>query len=547
MHRSGQARKGHVAKVRKLFETGREVERPCTLPRRNLSKSCDNLHITNRNMDLEAPVKPMDNLECLEQSLKWTEAKEHELKTYLDKVTQLKPKRKPVAAPRRFAPPTRQQELEITFQQATQCGRLESFRRQNLAQIDQTIAEMNADGFIGGSATSGSGSESDDEAAINCTVDAIMGDCRRLLNYSPTQEKNETHSDGHLNHSAGLFSEEHADYEPIASWAPSGALRAQKLHTSCAISSIMEHLKFTERRYLQELTGIIPVYLYGISNHSHEDVKNSASLLTETLEGLLKLQKEFEYSLAIARSLDGVLRAFIHYEDLFNTYKKFFMTQCCGLTFALSDSKAEFSKEITLGAILSQRLFHYKMHLEEIQAELQAFRDFLPIVEHLLSFITDILNLCNVKNVLERIVPVPTILSAPKPPLEVASCPFEAYGDYLLKDKFKVSKPFKRTLTIYLFRHIVLLTREDKNDTFYYQGHIRMDEIILLPADDKKKKVIKFYHYEKSKTFHTPVIYKFEATSREVHATWRENITNILGLQHEELRSKVYQKHLEGS
>lgn len=73
-----------------------------------------------------------------------------------------------------------------------------------------------------------------------------------------------------------------------------------------------------------------------------------------------------------------------------------------------------------------------------------------------------------------------------------------------------------------------------------------MDEIILLPLNDKKKKVMKFYHYDKSKTFHTPVIYKFEATSKEVNAIWRQNVTNILGLQHEELRSKAYQKHLEG-
>lgn len=55
------------------------------------------------------------------------------------------------------------------------------------------------------------------------------------------------------------------------------------------------------------------VYVYAISNHSLEDVKNSASLLTGTLQQLLKLQKEFESSLELARSLDVVLRAFIHY------------------------------------------------------------------------------------------------------------------------------------------------------------------------------------------------------------------------------------------
>lgn len=279
MHGAGHAPKGHVANVKKLFEPSRELEGPCNsfhqVMHKKLSKSCSSLEITSRNMDL----KPQDNIKCL----KSTELKDHELKSYLNNVTQLK---KPVAAPRTFPPKNSQ--LEITFQEAKQVGRLESLRRQNVAEIDKEIAEMKADGFIRESVASGSDSDESDGRYSGAGPQKTHFLCKKMrlpstATWKPLSEITEVFSS--LLQPVRFEVTPKKNILPIMSQSPAGlpqtllepnnftlgnigANGKTSFHSRCfsrAISSIMEHLKITEKRYLQELIGIIPVSL--LPNH----------------------------------------------------------------------------------------------------------------------------------------------------------------------------------------------------------------------------------------------------------------------------------------
>ncbi|CAH1130557.1 unnamed protein product [Ceutorhynchus assimilis] len=337
-------------------------------------------------------------------------------------------------------------------------------------------------------------------------------------------------------YSPGFYSTRSEYESPYYITGPTKIL--DKAEISLRVTNIIDHLKSTEKKHLQELKDVIPVFKYAIKHHTALIIKNNAEKICSTTETLLKTQSEFEANLDKVDSLEMTLKGFINYEILFESYKQFFMEDCSEIVLTIEDAKNQFKTEILLGAILNQRLVHYKMFLEEIRQELVEDPELLRAVSQPLDVVKEILLSCNKKLVLEKITNNPwrtdkygslfdsrEVSSA----FLVHSCPVDVrgYGDYLLKDHFKITKPFKMMLTVFLFKNIIFLTKENQKDTFYYQGHLKTNEIIPLP-EGKKKKVLKFHHVARSKQHGHYVVYKFEALYKETPEIWRKKIEAIL-------------------
>ncbi|ERL93151.1 hypothetical protein D910_10448 [Dendroctonus ponderosae] len=112
----------------------------------------------------------------------------------------------------------------------------------------------------------------------------------------------------------------------------------------------------------------------------------------------------------------------------------------------------------------------------------------------------------------------------------IQCCPFDisGYGSFLLMDEFKVRKPKKMKIMVFLFQKIVIFTKKQLNEeAFYYIGSVKMDQISVLPQG-KNMKILQLKDHLASARFHKETVFSLEAASEYIQLQWRRTVEKCL-------------------
>ncbi|CAG9768635.1 unnamed protein product [Ceutorhynchus assimilis] len=116
----------------------------------------------------------------------------------------------------------------------------------------------------------------------------------------------------------------------------------------------------------------------------------------------------------------------------------------------------------------------------------------------------------------------------------IQCCPFDisGYGAFLLMDEFKVQRPNKMVLMVFLFEKIIIFTKKQSpsEDSFYYIGSIKANQIELEPPNENKK-LLELKDHLASKRFHRETIFSLEAPTEYIQQHWRKAIEKCLWSQ----------------
>ncbi|KAJ8920588.1 hypothetical protein NQ315_004727 [Exocentrus adspersus] len=117
--------------------------------------------------------------------------------------------------------------------------------------------------------------------------------------------------------------------------------------------------------------------------------------------------------------------------------------------------------------------------------------------------------------------------------ISIHECPFDVtgYGKLLLKDKFKLRKPKRKKVIVFLFEKIIVLTVEDKKqDSYYYYGSIKISNLIMTPDVHNPRKIY-LKDFTNSKLSENNIEYKLEAKTEEIRSAWKDVLLRCLWMQ----------------
>ncbi|XP_066143407.1 uncharacterized protein [Euwallacea fornicatus] len=112
----------------------------------------------------------------------------------------------------------------------------------------------------------------------------------------------------------------------------------------------------------------------------------------------------------------------------------------------------------------------------------------------------------------------------------IQSCPFDitGYGKFLLMDEFKVQKPKKMAIMVFLYEKILIFTRKiDNEESYYYMGNLKLNHIALMPSS-KNVKLLELKDHVASKRFHKEIVVTLEAPTEYIQVHWRKTVEKCL-------------------
>ncbi|KAJ8961153.1 hypothetical protein NQ318_008833 [Aromia moschata] len=124
--------------------------------------------------------------------------------------------------------------------------------------------------------------------------------------------------------------------------------------------------------------------------------------------------------------------------------------------------------------------------------------------------------------------------------VSIQECPFDVtgYGRLIMKDTFKLRRPKRKKLTVFLFEQIVIFTKAKKQeDLYYYYSSIKISNLSIAPLGRNATKIL-LRDFVNSKLSKHDIEYKLEAATAEIQNRWRDALEKCLWQQLVRARAK---------
>nr|XP_023018278.1 uncharacterized protein LOC111507223 [Leptinotarsa decemlineata] len=310
--------------------------------------------------------------------------------------------------------------------------------------------------------------------------------------------------------------------------ADSTVKRSNSFPSPTKLAYIIEEIKTTERKYINDLEKVVFTFKPFIKKHTPVYLKERQGYLFGNIEKILSKQNKFLTSIEeSADDINKIVNCFIEHEKLFELYPNYFRNKPKAdavlkeFGMIIQDMQDHFEERLDFSAYLLtpvQRLGKYILFLENIEKELKRLD--LPIGSTQMAL--DI-----VKNEMSKGNDYVAIDSIQNSPISKMS-----YGCFKMRENFTISKPRRMEATVFLFSNYVVLAVEDhySHETFNYYDSIKMEDLRIATFENY---TIHLTDYTKSKKKNNSSRYTYvlEAKTEKIWDSWRESIEGILWQQ----------------
>ncbi|XP_018567563.1 uncharacterized protein LOC108908124 [Anoplophora glabripennis] len=294
------------------------------------------------------------------------------------------------------------------------------------------------------------------------------------------------------------------------------------------LSYIVDEIKTTERKYLEDLNRVVTKYKPYIEEHTPTNLIGRQCYIFGNIDKLYSKQKEFFVALEnCGDTVDEVVKTFIDFEKLFRLYPRYFKNKPKAdivlkeFSHIIKLSQAKFDERLDLSSYLLtplQRLGKYKLFLENIEKQLTKLKLPTGNVQMALDIIKGEMSKGN------DFVAIESIENSP--------INKEDYGSFKMREKFNILKPRRFEAMVFLFENIIVFTICDPRnmDTYNYYACIKMIDLRIATFEDL---TIHLTDFTKSKRLSRAdrFTYILEAKTQKIKETWRKAIETILWQQ----------------
>ncbi|KAJ8920587.1 hypothetical protein NQ315_004726 [Exocentrus adspersus] len=294
------------------------------------------------------------------------------------------------------------------------------------------------------------------------------------------------------------------------------------------LSYIIDEIKATERKYVQDLERVVTKYVPYFDVHTPATLIKRQRCIFGNIERLYVKQKEFQEALEnCEETVDEVAQTFINFENLFKLYPTYIKnkpkadTVLKELSQIVKESQITFDERLDLSSYLLtplQRMGKYKLFLENIEKELKKVNESTTAVEQALGIVKREMSKGN------DFVAIESIANSP--------IGKEDYGSFIMREVFTILKPRRLDSMVFLFENILVFTICDTRnmDIYDYFAYIRMTDLRIATFEDTTIHLTDFTRGKRISRADR-FTYVLEAKTQKIRETWRNAIEGILWQQ----------------
>ncbi|XP_072378737.1 uncharacterized protein [Diabrotica undecimpunctata] len=288
---------------------------------------------------------------------------------------------------------------------------------------------------------------------------------------------------------------------------------------------IIEEIKSTEKKYVDDLAKVVKTYKPWIEKHTPLELKDYQGYLFGNIDKIHRRQRKFLEDLnRCGRDVNDVVGCFIKHELLFELYPHYFRNKPKAdnllkeFSPIIKEMQEKFGERLDFSAYLLtpvQRLGKYILLLEQIEKQLKKLELPVDSTQTALAIVREEMSKGNDS------VAIESIENSPISKMD--------YGSFKMREMFSITKPRKVEAMVFLFANVLVFTTCDPTrlEIFYYYDHIKMNDLRIATFNDF---IIHLTDYTKSKKKQNSSKYTYilEAKSEKVWKTWKEMIEKIL-------------------
>ncbi|XP_028150555.1 uncharacterized protein LOC114343904 [Diabrotica virgifera virgifera] len=306
---------------------------------------------------------------------------------------------------------------------------------------------------------------------------------------------------------------------------PSFVTRSESTASLKRLEYIIDEIKSTERKYVEDLAKVVKTYKPWIERHTPVELKDYHGYLFGNIDKIHRRQRKFLEDLnKCGRDVNEVVGCFIKHELLFEMYPHYFRNKPKAdnllkeFSPIIKEMQEKYGERLDFSAYLLtpvQRLGKYILLLEQIEKQLKKLE--LPVdnTQTALAIVREEMSKGNDS------VAIESIENSPISKMD--------YGSFKMREMFSITKPRKVECMVFLFTNVLVFTTCDPTrlEVFYYYDHIKMNDLRIATFNDF---IIHLTDFTKSKKKQNSSKYTYilEAKSEKIWRTWKEMIEKIL-------------------